>query len=463
MNMLRRESGKCGFELLRPTTKAQLPPIPFYHVKGGTAEERGLRLGRLLKDKIAATIQIYKRTVFQGRSEESLLAEASSFHSVIHGFKREYCQEMEGIARGAEVDLRWVYALNCRTELMNTFPKDIGECSTICFPSNTMKEGEAREGKNPILAQNWDWMEEMQEHVVVVLLEKEEREGAGKKILMVTEPGIIGKIGVNNHGLAVTLNFLRHQPTTFPEQQVQVQATPEGGGEEKGEGERSGKGVPIHMLLRAALECETVAEWEELVVRGMDASMRGTSSAILACDALGHALHLEFAGPHLWSLPPSPIPLQPPKQNKKKNTGEGEEAAAAEEEGKEEKMEAVHWRTNHYLSHQEVNLSADRLQSSLARHARMTELLHQLAEGEQAERFCSEETVMRVLRDGKQEEEEEERKLPILRPFVYDSNLGGKMGTVCHVVMHLGGGRPELKVSRGFAAKVPSFQTFSFE
>ncbi|KAL6069860.1 AAT-domain-containing protein [Balamuthia mandrillaris] len=425
--MLRWESGKRGFALWRPPAELP-PPIPFYHVRGGTAEERGLRLGRLLKDKIAATIQIYKRTVFQGRSEESLLAEASSFHSVIHGFKREYCQEMEGIARGAEVDLRWVYALNCRTELMNTFPKDIrGECSTICFPSNTVKEGDSRERKNPILAQNWDWMEEMQEHVVVVLLEKEEREGAGKKILMVTEPGIIGKIGVNNHGLAVTLNFLRHQPTTFPEQQVQVQATPEGGGEEKGEGERSGKGVPIHMLLRAALECETVAEWEELVVRGMDASMRGTSSAILACDALGHALHLEFAGPHLWSLPPSPIPLQPPKQNKKKNTGEGEESSSrGRGEGGEDGSSALE--DQPLPLPQEVNLSADRLQSSLARHARMTELLHQLAEGEQAERFCSEETVMRVLRDECERRRRRRGSCPFFDPLSMTPTWAAKWG-----------------------------------
>jgi isopenicillin-N N-acyltransferase-like protein len=60
----------------------------------------------------------------------------------------------------------------------------------------------------------------------------------------VTEAGILGKIGLNSHGVAVALNFLASTRDTGAD------------------------GVPVHVLLRMTLDsCRTVAEALELLLR----------------------------------------------------------------------------------------------------------------------------------------------------------------------------------------------------
>ena len=67
-------------------------------------------------------------------------------------------------------------------------------------------------------------IQQLQELVTVLQVTRED----GDRVLTVTEPGIVGKIGLSSAGLGVCLNFL-------------IAA-------------RSSDGVPIHILLREALE-----------------------------------------------------------------------------------------------------------------------------------------------------------------------------------------------------------------
>ena len=70
----------------------------------------------------------------------------------------------------------------------------------------------------------------MNNFFALVHIERED----GHKILMMTEPGIIGKIGMNSAGMGICLNILM--------------------------GESRGINLPIHVLLRIALDATSIDE-----------------------------------------------------------------------------------------------------------------------------------------------------------------------------------------------------------
>ena len=92
-----------------------------------------------------------------------------------------YAEEIEGIAQGAAVDPLDIYALNARSEIL-ALPAQ--ECTALCFP-------DAR-----LLGQNWDWAQDLEELAVLMRIVRSD----GHRILMLTEPGMIGKIGMNSAG-----------------------------------------------------------------------------------------------------------------------------------------------------------------------------------------------------------------------------------------------------------------------
>ena len=55
------------------------------------------------------------------------------------------------------------------------------------------------------MAQNWDWMEEQSPNLLLLTIIQPDK----PTIKMVTEAGIIGKIGLNSAGVGVCLNAIR--------------------------------------------------------------------------------------------------------------------------------------------------------------------------------------------------------------------------------------------------------------
>ena len=78
----------------------------------------GLQHGRILKERIMDTIELYSRTAFHEIPEEEIFARSGFFRDKIREFNASYCEEIEAIAEGAELQPEWIYALNCRTELI---------------------------------------------------------------------------------------------------------------------------------------------------------------------------------------------------------------------------------------------------------------------------------------------------------------------------------------------------------
>jgi isopenicillin-N N-acyltransferase-like protein len=230
----------------------------------GTPQQIGFKHGLILRERISLTLDFYRRTF--KRSPSKILQEAVPYRKIIWNYSPEYAQEIEAIAKGAKVNPLWIYALNARTEL---------------FPSpGTITDGEQRSSSllddgpqectsayfrdSSFLVQNWDWAKKMENLAVLLHIRRN-----GHQILMVTEPGIIGKIGFNDKGIGVALNFLDFS------------------------GDK--KGVPVHILLRSVLDSSSLEDARKRIIH----AARGTASSLLIADSQGRSLNFEFAGTKL--------------------------------------------------------------------------------------------------------------------------------------------------------------------
>lgn len=223
------------------TTIGGLPLITL----SGNAQERGEQHGSDLKDRIHQMIEVYG--AFFARRESEVFDVARHFKTVINDFEPDYGVEIEAIADAADADPLWIYALNARSEFLSFVPAT--ECTVMHFAGT------------PILGQNWDWEERLEPLIALVRIERTD----APSILMMTEPGILGKIGLNSAGVGVCFNFLHiDRPTN---------------------------GVPIHILLRAILDSPSLDDVRSTIKR----AGTGRSANILVADHSGERFDMEFA------------------------------------------------------------------------------------------------------------------------------------------------------------------------
>ncbi|MEM7562445.1 MAG: C45 family peptidase [Pseudomonadota bacterium] len=227
----------------------------------GDASERGYQHGEALKHSIAETVDYY-REIFR-LSEDSVKKHARYFSDLIAGFKADYFVEIEAIARAADIPTYWVVAINARTEMLSLLKTEPQECTTLCLPEQQW------------LMQNWDWGKPLESLTHIIRIEQSN----GTIIETVCEPGMLGKIGLNNHGLGVCLNILTiNRPLS---------------------------GLPVHILLRSVLDCENTHQVRELVTR----YGAGKASNLMVCDHRGDAFNIEFADERQFLFESAVTPL----------------------------------------------------------------------------------------------------------------------------------------------------------
>ena len=195
----------------------------------------------------------YTRMSWQEACEKALL-----HHDAISAFRPDYLEEMQGVADGAGVRFEDILALNARSEIALTATPD--GCTS--FACNW--EGEVW------LGQNWDWKSSQLDSLLDIQIEQE-----GKpSVRMITEGGIIGKIGSNSAGVGVCLNALMTR-TWQPK-------------------------VPIHLGLRAVLDSHTFEEASEAVSDGRMAS----PAHFLIASKSGEMAGTEVSPVHTAAIPP---------------------------------------------------------------------------------------------------------------------------------------------------------------
>lgn len=234
--------------------------FPYFRVSG-TPRQIGEEVGEKAKKQIHHNIKAYGK-LFSRLAKitwETAQKEAKKYVSLIEQYDKDILEEMHGISKGAGVDFLDIVALNTRSEIILNAD---GCTSLAATPPATM------DNSKTFLAQNWDWGSFISEGTIMLEIQQHDSK---PKILMVTEAGIVGKIGMNNYGLGVCLNLL-------------------------GTSDRK-LGVPIHVVLRGILNSKTISQSVGQATR-MD---RGTSANFLVAHKEGEALNLEMA-PHDYDV-----------------------------------------------------------------------------------------------------------------------------------------------------------------
>ncbi|KXJ90001.1 acyl-coenzyme A:6-aminopenicillanic acid acyl-transferase-domain-containing protein [Microdochium bolleyi] len=159
-----------------------------------------------------------------------------------------YVEEMRGLSDGVNaaggggdstatvIDLRDIVALNVRSEIVfGLFAEDsnvqdppLDGCTSLGVQIDDDDDAPAHR-RGSYLAQNWDWQVGQRDNLIVLHI--------GREITMVTEAGIIGKIGFNSSGVGVCQNAIRA----------------------RGVDVASGR-LPVHLAMRRVLESRTRAE-----------------------------------------------------------------------------------------------------------------------------------------------------------------------------------------------------------
>ena len=214
----------------------------------GTPAEIGHQHGELLQEEVRRVWDFYSGALFNSRMEQ-LEEYGYKFLEVVREFRSDYATEIIALAEGAGLASWQIAALNARTEILHNLTDiDVGECTAMYFPCTRA------------LGQNWDWMEELEPLIMVMQIERAD----GHRILQMTEPGIIGKIGLNSSGLGVCLNMIRGGART--------------------------DSVPVHIMLRTILDADSIDEALDIL-----GDAKGTCSNILMADDQGSAVALELA------------------------------------------------------------------------------------------------------------------------------------------------------------------------
>lgn len=221
----------------------------------GDARSRGRAHGEVLREDIRATLEIY-RDLFQ-LDEATVVERAAGFAGVVHDWHPELATEIEAIAQGAGQPAHWLHALNARSEFVSRRPGP-GECTALWLEDSRL------------LGQNWDWLQRLAPLTRLLHITHPD----GHRVLTVTEPGIVGKIGLSSAGLGVCLNFLHR--------------------------DRPLEGVPTHVLLRSLLDARDRPAAERLLA----SAGAGRSAHVLLGDAAGDGVGFEFTGEQVHRLEP---------------------------------------------------------------------------------------------------------------------------------------------------------------
>ncbi|MRI34437.1 hypothetical protein EOPP23_15720 [Endozoicomonas sp. OPT23] len=218
----------------------------------GTALQRGQTHGEQMRNEIHEVLDYYRSRFLSNR--DKLQSHVDQLMAKVELLGKDYKEEMDGIASSANVDPFWIYCINARSELMSSpVASSPMECSTVSFP------------KNGLLGQNWDWAEALEGKLALADITLEN----GHRFFTMTEPGMLAKIGMNDSGLGVCLNILPARKKLT--------------------------GLPVHILLRALLECRSVEEAKTLIqIHGA-----GKASHVLVADST-QTVAVELAPDQPW-------------------------------------------------------------------------------------------------------------------------------------------------------------------
>jgi isopenicillin-N N-acyltransferase-like protein len=201
-------------------------------IASGTPYEIGLAHGKGAQKEIGVSVNTYK-AMFRDYSKikwEDACQYARTFIGAINEYDPDYMEEIRGIAEGSGYDITEILALNVRSEIV----LQGGQVSGVNFDGCTsfVLTPCMTENGSTIVGQNWDWKMTEKAGCIIMHIKQQKK----PNITMVTEAGIIGKIGLNSAGIGVALNALSSDEKV------------------------KGKVLPLHIALRGILDSVTLSD-----------------------------------------------------------------------------------------------------------------------------------------------------------------------------------------------------------
>ena len=217
-------------------------------VLSGTPSAIGEIHGETLRADIADCVGIY-RDIFQ-LDDDALSARAMVHRQAIADApgSTPYLEEIAGIARGSGQPEYIIHALNARSELMADMYPEINECTAVYF------------AQTALLGQNWDWNSKLESLFVLMEIHRPD----GHRLMTITEPGMLAKIGISSAGVGVCLNFM-----SSPHEL---------------------RGLPIHIVLRAILDA---GNFNSAITLARHAGPGRSGNVMIGSDS-GEAITIEY-------------------------------------------------------------------------------------------------------------------------------------------------------------------------
>lgn len=223
------------------------------------ARERGRVIGTRFAPQLRAATERYLRHFAAlGIDRATVEAIVDASWSALRGWSPSLAAESDAMALAAGLAPRDLAAVAARTEVLAAAPGP-GECTTaVHVPPG---------GGAPETIQTWDWYDTLAPEGLLLDLATP----AGRRVKLFTEFGTAAKIGVNDAGLGLHFNILRHASDSLA------------------------GGVPVHAIARRVLEeATTVAEAVDIA-----RSARVSASTVLTVatfrDGRAEAASIEMA------------------------------------------------------------------------------------------------------------------------------------------------------------------------
>ena len=180
-----------------------LAKSPVISVKGKPFD-CGRQYGSQAREQIRRNVDLYFDlwSNLWGAKRPEVLKQCQGLVPVIGEYDAEILEELEGVAKGADLSLEEIVTLNARYELV--FAQSVlqtpvrGGCTSAAALPQVTQNG------HTLLGQNWDYKTRFQGLSVVLEVEQETK----PNIVCHTEAGVIAHKGMNSAGVGVCLNAL---------------------------------------------------------------------------------------------------------------------------------------------------------------------------------------------------------------------------------------------------------------
>jgi hypothetical protein len=241
----------------------------------GDGLSRGLAHGESIRTEVRKAVHTWEaalseRTGKPPQEAVSALLDGTDFAATVTARCPDLVEEVRGIARGANLDMRTVLAYNLMDEewwFFRDFPRGVTGCTVVA----RMHERDSRSALRIVLGQTMDLPASMDGSQIVLRV----RTGDAPEALILSAAGMIGLAGANCAGVSVCVNTLSML-------------------------EHSVSGIPVAFVLRMLLGCSDVTD-AAAVLRSIP---HASGQQYLVADVSGmHGFECSATGVWEWTSP----------------------------------------------------------------------------------------------------------------------------------------------------------------